>query len=600
MVLAAGMVFWIVRAILVAIPHLALTYPVKKWAALAAMVAGVIYNVFAGSEIATERSLIMTLVLLGAILADRPALSMRNLAIAAIAVLLLEPESLLGPSFQMSFAAVAALIALYERAGGTGMEPEAGHFSPFGLDQARAEKPPPAGLAGRILRKAWVVAVGAVLTTLVAEAATAPFGLYHFQRFTPYGVVGNALTLPLVSIVVMPAALIGVLAIPFGLDAPVWSIMGIGIDLMLRVSSMVAGWTGSIRTVQAFGAGALLLLSLAALCATLWRGWLRLGAIPLALAGMLLASRSIPPDLVVARDGRALAARAPDGRLAMVGRLGSFVVEQWLRADGDARIATDPSLFTQSRCDPSGCILIMPDGRALAHVLSQAAFEEDCRRAAILVTPLDAPAWCKPPVLIDRSTLAKNGAQAINLSTHGVAAASGARSERVNRPWIPKQRPVANASSGIPTARSSTQARPGPAAAPDRREIGGQDQMRTDTRSLISPNSRHTWPPVQRGSVAPQETNQLALNPNPVRPEHAGFIGRICGFQRNRRAAPAKTLQRRFLVIDERHDDVSGIGNILSPHDDRIAVENARLDHRILLALRARNDHRWRACQEAC
>ena len=273
----------------------------------------------------------------------------------------------------------------------------------------------------------------------------------------------------------MPAALIGVLAISFGLDAPVWSIMGIGIDLMLRVSSMVAGWTGSIRTVQAFGAGALLLLSLAALCATLWRGWLRLGAIPLALAGMLLASRSIPPDLVVARDGRALAARAPDGRLAMVGRLGSFVVEQWLRADGDARIATDPSLFTQSRCDPSGCILIMPDGRALAHVLSQAAFEEDCRRAAILVTPLDAPAWCKPPVLIDRSTLAKNGAQAINLSTHGVAAASGARSERVNRPWIPKQRPVANASSGIPTARSSTQARPGPAAAPDRRESGGPD-----------------------------------------------------------------------------------------------------------------------------
>ncbi len=357
-------------------------------------------------------------------------------------------------------------------------------FRPLASTRPELRSRPRRGLPAVSCGRHGSSAVGAVLTTLVAEAATAPFGLYHFQRFTPYGVVGNALTLPLVSIVVMPAALIGVFAISVRSGCAGLVDHGHRHRPDARVSSMVAGWTGSIRTVPAFGAGALLLLSLAALCATLWRGWLRLGAIPLALAGMLLASRSIPPDLVVARDGRALAARAPDGRLAHGWTARILRRRQWLRADGDARIATDPSLFTQSRCDPSGCVLIMPDGRAFAHVLSQAAFEEDCRRAAILVTPLDAPAWCKPPVLIDRSTSGEERRSGHQSLDAWLAAASGARSERESSldpetaiPWL-TQAP------SIPTARSSTQARPGPAAAPDRREIGGRMPVQTDTPEL--------------------------------------------------------------------------------------------------------------------
>ena len=213
----------------------------------------------------------MTLVLLGATLADRPALSMRNLAIAALVVLALEPESLLGPSFQMSFGAVAALIALFERHGAALPEPEswvlAGWVRPdSGGGPGRCRS----GLCRAVHCAKQTSSRRRVLTTLVAEAATAPFGLYHFQRFTPYGLVGNALTLPLVSFVVMPAAVLGVIAIPFGLDAPVWRSWAWRAG-HARVSSMVAGWKGSVRTVPAFGAGALLLLSLATLCATLWR-----------------------------------------------------------------------------------------------------------------------------------------------------------------------------------------------------------------------------------------------------------------------------------------------------------------------------------------
>jgi competence protein ComEC len=440
MVLAAGMVFWSLRALFALSPALALRHPIKKWAALAAMGAALAYNIFAGSEIATQRSLLMSLVLLGATLADRPALSMRNLAIAALVVLALEPESLLGPSFQMSFGAVAALIALYERHGPRAPEPESLGLAGLGQPRAAAPALPVGPVLRRVLAaRRHVVAV--VLTTLVAEAATAPFGLYHFQRFTPYGLVGNALTLPLVSFVAMPAAVLGVIAIPFGLDAPVWQVMGLGVQGMLHVADMVAGWQGSVKTVPAFGPPALGALSLAILCATLWRSGLKLAAVPLAALGIVLAAAQTQPDLVVARDGVVLAVRGPDGRLAVLGRPGSFVLEQWLRADGDLRKVDDPGLFAGSRCDPWGCVARLPDGRAVAQILAPEAFEEDCRRAAVVVTPLAAPAFCKPAVLIDKPVLDGRGAIMLFKAMADLPGAYDIVSQRspgTDRPWMPR------------------------------------------------------------------------------------------------------------------------------------------------------------------
>ena len=189
------------------------------------MIGATIYCVFSGSDVATERSLIMTLVMFGAVLVDRPALSIRNLAIAALIVLAREPEALLGPSFQMSFGAVAALMA----------------FVPL-MQRRRARRAAPQPLLERGLRWAGRAMLGLVTTTLVASIATAPFAAYHFQTLNPYGLIGNALALPLVSLVVMPSAVLGVLAYPFGLDRPVWQVMGAAVAQVLDVSAWVGGF----------------------------------------------------------------------------------------------------------------------------------------------------------------------------------------------------------------------------------------------------------------------------------------------------------------------------------------------------------------------
>jgi competence protein ComEC len=479
MVLAAGMVFWAVRALLALSPALGARWPIKKIAAVAGMLAAAGYNNFAGSEIATQRSLVMILVMLGAVLADRPAFSMRNLALAALVVLALEPESLLGPSFQMSFGAVAALIAVFEKNDGSALSQEgwAGFAAPTPSPQA-----PP---VGPVLR--WVLAARrhvllAILTTLVAEAATGPFSLYHFQRVTPYGLVGNALTLPLVSCIVMPAAVIGIVAIPFGWDAPIWQVMGWGVESMLRISAMVAQWPGSTAAMPAFGPGALGLLTLALLAATLCRSALRWGAVALLGGGIAMASVAPRPILLATADGRSLAVRAPDGRLAVVGRGPSdFVLEQWLRSDGDLRAHDDRSLFAGPRCDPAGCVSRLPDGRAVAQVLRPDAFREDCGRAAVIVSPLAAPPFCKPPVLLDARRLAESGAVTIvpdgapaGASYDAVAESAGglhvvaAREPGVDRPWMRHPKPPRDkaAAAGPPAAAPSGK-KPSPPALGD-------------------------------------------------------------------------------------------------------------------------------------
>ncbi|MFC4173580.1 ComEC/Rec2 family competence protein [Microvirga sp. GCM10011540] len=423
MVLAAGTFFWLARALLALAPSLALLWPVKKIAAIAAMLGASVYCVFSGSDVATVRSLIMTLVMFGAILADRPALSIRNLSISALIVLAREPEALLGPSFQMSFGAVAAmmsLVPLMQRA-----RPEAG----------------PRTLADQALRWAGQGIVGLMATTLVASLATAPFAAYHFQTLNPYGLIGNALALPLVSFVVMPSAVLGVLAYPFGLDGPVWQVMGWAVARVLEVSALVDGIAGSTVVVPALGIGALGLLSLALLIVTLPASALRwLALLP---AGMGVAFAAAPGrfDIYVDREGTGAAIRGSDGRLTFVGRPSAFVMEQWLRADGDGRAADDAGLRQDARCDAAGCVVAAKAGRHVAFVQDLSAFEEDCRRAAVVIARLDAPETCGAVLVLDRDALAARGATAIRLGEAEIEI----RSVRKGRELLPWNGPVASA-----------------------------------------------------------------------------------------------------------------------------------------------------------
>ena len=294
MVLAAGTFFWLARALLALSPGIALLWPVKRIAAAAAMAGACLYCIFSGSEVATERSLIMTLVMFGAVMVDRPALSVRNLAITPLVVLAREPETLIGPSFQMSFGAVAALIAL----------------APW-LGRRREED-----VRGPVSRAIdWGVRsiLGLLATTLVASLATAPFAAYHFQTVNPFGLVGNALALPLVSLVVMPAALLGVVAYPFGLDRPVWQLMGWAVAQVLDVSAWVSGFSGSSLLVPALGVGAVAAFASALVLVTVPVSVLRwLAVIPLG-AGLALAAVPDRYDAFVDREGSGAAIRGRAG-----------------------------------------------------------------------------------------------------------------------------------------------------------------------------------------------------------------------------------------------------------------------------------------------
>src|SRR3954471_22848830 len=369
MVLAAGTFFWVTRALLSLSPVLALLWPVKKIAAAVAMVGAAAYCIFSGSEVATERSLFMTLVLFGAILADRPALSIRNLSVAAIIVLAREPEALIGPSFQMSFGAVAALIAAAP------------------LLQMKAPDRS-VMMVERVFRWAAHGVIGIVGTTLVATLATAPFSAYHFQALNPFGLIGNALALPLVSFAVMPAALLGVLAYPFGLDRPIWRMMGYAVEQVVDLSAFVSSFQGSTLVVPALGLGAFALLVAALLLVTMPASAFRWAALIPAGAGLAFAAAPERPDIFVDREGAGAAIRSTEGRLVLVGKPSAFVAEQWLRADGDGRSADDATLRAGVRCDRFGCTVPGPQGRRVAFVLDQAAFEEDCARAAIVISRL--------------------------------------------------------------------------------------------------------------------------------------------------------------------------------------------------------------------
>ena len=441
MVLAAGVVFWLVRAGLALVPVLALAWPIKKIAAGAAMLGVTAYCAFSGWDVAAERALIMTLVMLGAILVDRPALSMRNLALAAILALAREPEALLGPSFQMSFGAVAGLIACAPLIGGRVF---------------RTDSP------SRIARAAsWVATavVGTLATTLVAQIATAPFATYHFQTVQPFGLVGNALTLPLVSLAVMPAAVLGMLAYPFALDRPVWWLMGLAVRGMLEISAWIAGFGQANTVLPAFGTGALVLLAVALLLATLPVSRLRLLALVPAGLGVALAASPARYDIYIDRDGAGAAIRGQDGRLVVLGRPPGFVLEQWLKADGDGRRPDAVIGAAGPRCDRLGCTLAAIDGRTVALVTDKRAFAEDCTRADILITRLRAPPGCAAPLIADRSFLAARGATAIRLGAAEPDVVT-ARGIGPPKPWQPKP-------DGVPTpaAQSPSQTSGDPSAA---------------------------------------------------------------------------------------------------------------------------------------
>jgi competence protein ComEC len=234
----------------------------------------------------------------------------------------------------------------------------------------------------------------------------------------------------------MPAGILGVVLIPFGFDAPCWAVMGWGLDWMIAVVMWVAGLPGAVGRVAAFGTGPLLLATLAILLLCLLRTPLRVLGAVLGLAACVWAALAPRPDVLISADGDTAVVRGADGRLALLhNSRDTFAVKEWLAADADPRLPNDASLRAATRCDAAGCIGAFADGRLASMALSIEAFEEDCLRAALVISPRQAQAPCRA-TLIDRPVWQARGAIALRRAGEGFEL-TASRPAGTDRPWAP-------------------------------------------------------------------------------------------------------------------------------------------------------------------
>ncbi len=307
--LLAGVVFGGLRILMAAIPPLALRVPSKKIAAIGALIAASFYLALSGGNVATERAFVMVSVMLSAILADRRALSLRGVALAAVIMLILRPEALLGPGFQMSFAATTALIAAYTA------------VRDYNLP----------------LGPRWLRPVIAVLTSsVVAGLATAPIAAAHFNLFSHYGLIANLASVPLMSALIMPMAVIAVLLMPFGLDWIAFWPMGQALDWIVGVAYWTSSLEGARGTVASPSPLVLPLMALGALFVIIWQGRARVIGILPVCASLFLWSQSVRPDVLISETGGLVGVMTAEGRALSTPRGAGFVATNWLENDGDS------------------------------------------------------------------------------------------------------------------------------------------------------------------------------------------------------------------------------------------------------------------------
>ena len=421
--LVAGILFFAVRALLAAVPRLALNHPIKKWAACVSCAGALFYLLLVGATVPTQRAFLMLALVYLAVLLDRTAISLRMVAWAAVVVLLLAPESLLGASFQMSFAAVTGLVAAYEL--------------------LRDKRPILFGAAGP-LRKLGLYVAGVAFTSLIAVCATAPFAAYHFNRLAVFGLLANLIAVPLTAFAVMPLAILAFLLLPLGLEGPVLGLMGQAIDLLLEVAGWVAGLPGATLQVPAMPPVGLLVIVLGGLWLCLWRRRWRLLGVPVIVLACFTLAVSDPPDLVVSGDARLMAARDDSGRMWLSSlQRQRFEAGVWLRRAGETAGSPWPSTGAVAKdqlgCDPLAC-LFRKNERLVSLVRNPLALAEDCRNADLVVSPEPLRGLACDAMVIDRFDLWREGAHAIWLSSTRIRTES-VSDRRGQRPWTRPRRP---------------------------------------------------------------------------------------------------------------------------------------------------------------
>jgi competence protein ComEC len=406
------------------VPPLALRIDAKKVAAVLALMAALFYTALAGAPVPAQRACAMAAFALLAILLDRTALSLRLVAWSAVIVLLVAPESLPGASFQMSFAAVVALIAGWESA------------APWRRRlHERAE----------VSRHRWIWRLGAalgasLLTTLIASIATGAFAAYHFNRLSLLGVVANLLGVPLTGFWIMPWGLLAMLLMPFGLEAVALVPMGWGVDVLNAIAFRVAAWPDAAMLVPSLPGASLWLLTAGGLWLCLWRRRWRYAGLPVAAIGLMLGPPPAP-DLLMSEDGRVLGLRDERGVVHVASaRLDRYVTESWARRQGQDG-ARRWTVSADEQAAGLGCSTGLCRWRKgpwrVALVSDEKRLAEACGSADIVLSTVDAQARCRGPrLVIDRRDAWKDGAHALWLDDLGVRRET-ANARRGDRPWVP-------------------------------------------------------------------------------------------------------------------------------------------------------------------
>ena len=409
-----GAVYLLVLKLLALSPPLALRFRLPVVAAACAALAALAYTLLTGAEVPTIRACVAALLVLVALMMGRSAITLRMVAAGALFVLVFWPEALVGPSFQLSFAAVTAIIALHD------------HPRIKALLMLREEN--------------WTRRIGRFLlslflTGLVVEIALMPIALYHFHKAGLYGALANIIAIPLTTFVIMPLEALALLLDSAGLGAPVWWLCEMALNGLIGLAHFVATRPGAITMLPTMPVTAFGLLLLGGLWICLWREqWRYLGLIP-ALIGTLLVAGNRAPDLYVTGDGRHVGIRNERGELAMLRtRSGDFIrdmIRENAGVEGESQALED---WPNADCNADACIVTMrADGRdwrimatRSSHYIPVLALSAACRRADIVVSERWLPAACRPRWLkVDRELLAQVGGITVNLENQQIETARG-------------------------------------------------------------------------------------------------------------------------------------------------------------------------------
>lgn len=415
--LLAGGSFWLATLILATISPLSRRYDVRKPAAIIGALAATGYLILSGASVATQRAYIMAIIVFLAVVLDRRAFSMRSVMVAALVTLMFHPEALISVGFQMSFAAVAALVVVYRE-----------------WDKRRIYKPQ-THLWDRLKRNFLTLTV----TSFVAGTATSGFAVLHFNRIARYSLVGNILAMPLFTFLVMPAALATLIALPFGLEQFPLLVMGKGLSGMLIIAEWVASWPGAMWYVQAAPPWVIGVFGFGFLLITLGEKQRRYLGFALAIICFALWSQTPRPDMRISDTGQ-VAFWDEGGEVLYVGRKGSdrYGRSQFMQMGGTPNGDVERYQDELADCDRLACRFTVK-GQQVSVVNHPSEIAEECRQSDIVVlTQRDAgpvvKRQCKAN-LFDAKRFGREGAQDVYIK-NGKTVFIPANSEaRRSRPW---------------------------------------------------------------------------------------------------------------------------------------------------------------------